>query len=239
MDERLVAAGTFEGEFSNVTTQLRRQGRAALSVVTRRQVRNVVGTQAVQTGVQHPGQHRALRHPKHAAGPHTCDDANFCFTSLERFRAKWTPVRVKKTRQNKNLEPGSDSIRTEKAPVELRLWANSGHAVCWPLRRVDRAPRMTLPICLTQIFRRNRNAAHKTSRIKIEFCAATRSILKTSRNNGVPESPSFRRRDTRPPGFAPFENEGALFLFLSLGSARTVTRPPFPARGNHTLRRWS
>jgi hypothetical protein len=24
----------------------------------------------------------------------------------------WTPVRVKKTRENKNLEPGSDTIRT-------------------------------------------------------------------------------------------------------------------------------
>src|SRR6202035_3727610 len=34
---------------------------------------------------------------------------------LERFRAKWIPVRVKKTRQNKRLEPGSDSIRTDKA----------------------------------------------------------------------------------------------------------------------------
>ena len=34
---------------------------------------------------------------------------------LERFRAKWTPVRVKKTRQNNKLEPGSDSIRTDKA----------------------------------------------------------------------------------------------------------------------------
>jgi hypothetical protein len=34
---------------------------------------------------------------------------------LERFRAKWVPVRVKKTRQNKNLEPRSDSIGTEKA----------------------------------------------------------------------------------------------------------------------------
>ncbi len=33
----------------------------------------------------------------------------------ERFRAKWTPVRVKKTRQNKSMEPGSDSIRTDKA----------------------------------------------------------------------------------------------------------------------------
>jgi hypothetical protein len=33
--------------------------------------------------------------------------------NLERFRAKWTPVRVKKTRQNKNLELRSDSIGTE------------------------------------------------------------------------------------------------------------------------------
>jgi hypothetical protein len=31
---------------------------------------------------------------------------------LQRFPAKWSPVRVKKTRQNKKLEPGSDSIRT-------------------------------------------------------------------------------------------------------------------------------
>src|ERR1700721_936392 len=36
---------------------------------------------------------------------------------LERFRAKWIPVCVKKTRQNKNLELGSDSIGTEKALV--------------------------------------------------------------------------------------------------------------------------
>ena len=34
---------------------------------------------------------------------------------LERFPAKWTPVRVKKTRQNKKLEARSDSIGTEKA----------------------------------------------------------------------------------------------------------------------------
>jgi hypothetical protein len=45
--------------------------------------------------------------------------------ALERFRAKacpgldpgWRPVRVKKTRQTKNLEPGFDSIETEKALV--------------------------------------------------------------------------------------------------------------------------
>ena len=34
----------------------------------------------------------------------------------ERFQVKWAPVRVKKTRQNKRLEPRSDSIGTEKAP---------------------------------------------------------------------------------------------------------------------------
>ncbi|MEH2567558.1 tRNA1(Val) A37 N6-methylase TrmN6 [Bradyrhizobium sp. AZCC 2289] len=34
----------------------------------------------------------------------------------ERFRAKWAPVRVKKTRQKNNAEPGSDLIRTDKAP---------------------------------------------------------------------------------------------------------------------------
>jgi hypothetical protein len=34
---------------------------------------------------------------------------------LERFQAKWTPVRVKKTRQIKNLEPRFDSIEAEKA----------------------------------------------------------------------------------------------------------------------------
>jgi hypothetical protein len=32
---------------------------------------------------------------------------------IKRFRAKWVPVRVKKTRQNKNLEPGFDSIKIE------------------------------------------------------------------------------------------------------------------------------
>ena len=35
--------------------------------------------------------------------------------SLERFQAKWRPVRIKKTRQIKNLEPRFDFIETEKA----------------------------------------------------------------------------------------------------------------------------
>jgi hypothetical protein len=34
---------------------------------------------------------------------------------LERFRAKWIPARVKKTRQIRNLEPRFDFIETEKA----------------------------------------------------------------------------------------------------------------------------
>jgi hypothetical protein len=49
--------------------------------------------------------------------------SNVFSTLLERFRAKWTPVRVKKTRQNKRLELGSDSIRTDKAlgPNEMSV----------------------------------------------------------------------------------------------------------------------
>jgi hypothetical protein len=39
--------------------------------------------------------------------------------AIERFRAKWTPVRVKKTRQIKNPELRFDSIETEKALGEL------------------------------------------------------------------------------------------------------------------------
>jgi hypothetical protein len=38
---------------------------------------------------------------------------------LKRFQAKWIPVRVKKTRKIKNLEPRFDSIETEKALVTL------------------------------------------------------------------------------------------------------------------------
>jgi hypothetical protein len=34
---------------------------------------------------------------------------------LKRFPAKWKPVRIKETRQIKNLEPGSDSIGTQVA----------------------------------------------------------------------------------------------------------------------------
>jgi hypothetical protein len=34
---------------------------------------------------------------------------------LERLPAKWMQVRVKKTRKNKELEPRSDSIGSEKA----------------------------------------------------------------------------------------------------------------------------
>jgi biopolymer transport protein ExbB len=53
--------------------------------------------------------------------------STFSHPALEHFRAKWTPVRVKKMRQNKNLEPRSDSIGTEKAlaPVFAILWTLS------------------------------------------------------------------------------------------------------------------
>jgi hypothetical protein len=37
------------------------------------------------------------------------------FVILERFQAKWIPVRVKKTRQNKKIERGRASIQSERA----------------------------------------------------------------------------------------------------------------------------
>ena len=40
-----------------------------------------------------------------------------CVSALEHFPAKWTPVCVAKMRQNKELEPRSDSIGAEKALV--------------------------------------------------------------------------------------------------------------------------
>src|SRR5438876_1412724 len=43
------------------------------------------------------------------------------YRNLERFQAKWIPVRVKKTRQNKKIEPRSDSIGTEKALTGDRM----------------------------------------------------------------------------------------------------------------------
>jgi hypothetical protein len=41
-------------------------------------------------------------------------------TFLERFPAKWMPVRVKKTRKNNESEPRSDSIGSEKALAPRR-----------------------------------------------------------------------------------------------------------------------
>jgi hypothetical protein len=58
--------------------------------------------------------------------PSPCRDGNTrhyaVLELLERFPAKWTPVRVKKTRQIKNLEPRSDSIGTEKALVRAVMF---------------------------------------------------------------------------------------------------------------------
>jgi hypothetical protein len=45
------------------------------------------------------------------------DPAKLWRAVLERFRAKWIPVRVKKTRQNKKIERGRDSIQSERALV--------------------------------------------------------------------------------------------------------------------------
>jgi hypothetical protein len=43
----------------------------------------------------------------------------------KRFPAKWVPVRIKKTRQIKNLEPRSDSSGTEMALVYERVYESA------------------------------------------------------------------------------------------------------------------
>jgi hypothetical protein len=52
----------------------------------------------------------------------------------------WVPVRVKKTRQNKRLEPRSDSIGTEKALArgELAYGRTAGVSIGMPFARVIR-----------------------------------------------------------------------------------------------------
>ena len=49
------------------------------------------------------------------AGSKSCEHFDHGHKRLERFQAKWKPVRVKKTRQIRNLEPRFDSIEAEKA----------------------------------------------------------------------------------------------------------------------------
>ncbi len=70
-------------------------------------------------------------------------------SALERFPAKWIPVRVKKTRQNKKLELRSDSIRNGNGssagagmPVRPRpRTAGTSHAGWW-LRSARSAARL-------------------------------------------------------------------------------------------------
>ena len=69
--------------------------------------------------------HRRESHRQHLAAPGKRRRTRWVKSAarLARFQAKacpaldagWTPVRVKKTRQIKNLEPRFDSIETEKA----------------------------------------------------------------------------------------------------------------------------
>ena len=58
--------------------------------------------------------------PKFSSTRSDCEES-FETTTLKRFQAKWRPVRVKKTRQIKNLEPRFDAIETEKALARLGM----------------------------------------------------------------------------------------------------------------------
>jgi hypothetical protein len=45
------------------------------------------------------------------------DDETLTIDAVERFRAKWIPVRVKKTRSNKELESLGVSVNDERLEV--------------------------------------------------------------------------------------------------------------------------
>jgi hypothetical protein len=70
------------------------------------------------------------------------------------------PVRVKKTRQNKRLEPGSDSIRTDKA---LRAFSREGHG-----SRKETASKRKNEAATARLFR-HRQMIYQTVRISGYF----------------------------------------------------------------------
>ena len=78
------------------------------------------------------------------------------FRRLERFQGKWTPVRVKKTRQIKNLEPRFDSIEAGKALSPL-------HEARAVTIQIDAASGTACPL------------AKSASASRIEFSAAARN----------------------------------------------------------------
>jgi hypothetical protein len=63
--------------------------------------------------------------PRVAKARHSGRGEKANFRSLEHFQAKWTPVRVKKMRSNKDLEIFSDSMGSENALAETANVANS------------------------------------------------------------------------------------------------------------------
>src|ERR1700709_1352289 len=71
-----------------------------------------------------PPSRRAVRHVRRSSAVYVAIPLN---DSLERFQAKWRPVRVKKTRQIKNPEPRFDSIETEKALARAMLARVADH----------------------------------------------------------------------------------------------------------------
>jgi hypothetical protein len=64
---------------------------------------------------------------------------------LERFRAKWISVRVTKTRQNRNSEPRSDSIGTEKAAMHALHGSFAPTKKVGALMLLPRSARSALP----------------------------------------------------------------------------------------------
>jgi len=68
------------------------------------------------------------------------------FWRLKGFPAKWMPVRVKKTRKNKKLEPRSNSIGSEQAFAGYRKCVSRKHRLAEPPARQNRQGKTPLAV---------------------------------------------------------------------------------------------
>src|SRR5580700_8720067 len=73
------------------------------------------------------------------------DDSSQSHSALERFPAMWAPVRVKKTPQNKKLEPPFRSNRNGKDSKRRCCWPLIISSECIPTRSPPVIPAIPLP----------------------------------------------------------------------------------------------
>src|SRR6266581_2469812 len=129
--------------------------------------------------------------------------------SLERFPAKWIPVRVKKTRQNKSSSLRSDSIGTEKALANDR-GRKAAHVTSLP---ADACESLLQAACSDRARNKTHGAFERMPPVSsldiwtIQDVLATFVRLRTQRRHRENKSEKCDDFDghVRPPPFDPLE----------------------------------